>query len=240
MNSGLIDVHSHLLPGVDDGCKTVNESLECARRLVAAGYTHSFCTPHIWPSLPENQPRAIVKAVSSLQENLDEAEIKLKLLPGGELNLGPHLLGADLEAQPTFGMKGKYLLIDLWCDVLPDYFETVVRGFQKIGRTVILAHPERMRAVQDMPELCEQFAEMGILLQGNLHCLSDPPRTGTRRTGEKLLTENRYFLLGMDLHNLTSLPGRIEGLKIARELIGEKMVDQLTKINPRKLDDSLH
>jgi protein-tyrosine phosphatase len=127
------------------------------------------------------------------------------------------------------------VLIDLWCDTLPDYFEDVVRGFQKLGRTIILAHPERMRAVQDMAELAEDFAEMGILLQGNLQCLSDAPRTGTRRTGQKLLTDNKYFLLGMDLHNLTSLPARLEGLKIARELVGEEKVDQLTKINPRKL-----
>ena len=50
--TGRIDVHSHLLPGLDDGCVSLDESLACARRLVAEGYTHSFCTPHIWPNLP--------------------------------------------------------------------------------------------------------------------------------------------------------------------------------------------
>ena len=52
MTTGRIDVHSHLLPNVDDGCGSQAETLECARRLVEAGYTHSFCTPHYWPNLP--------------------------------------------------------------------------------------------------------------------------------------------------------------------------------------------
>lgn len=235
MDSGLIDMHSHLLPGIDDGCKNIAESIACARMLVEAGYTHSFCTPHIWPSLPNNRPDAIVAAVKNLQTELDRAGVGLKLMPGGELNMGPHLLSADPAKQPTFGMKGEYLLIDLWCDTLPEYFESVVRRFQEIGRIVILAHPERMRAVQDDPELAAEFAELGILLQGNLQCLSDPPRTWTRKTGEKLLRENRYFMLGMDLHNLATLPPRLEGLKMARQMVGEEIVHRLTVVNPRKL-----
>jgi protein-tyrosine phosphatase len=235
METGLIDVHSHLLPGIDDGCKDVIESLACAKRLVEAGYTHSFCTPHIWPSLPRNTRREISTLVAALQKEMDEAGINLKLIPGGELNMGPHLLNVDLAGEPTFGMKDKHVLIDLWCDRLPDYFDEIIHGFQQLGRTVILAHPERMRAVQDDPELADQFAEMGILLQGNLQCLGDPPRTSTRRTGQKFLQENKYFMLGMDLHNLASLPQRLEGLRIARELVGLDKVDELTRVNPRKL-----
>ncbi|HWB54910.1 MAG TPA: CpsB/CapC family capsule biosynthesis tyrosine phosphatase, partial [Tepidisphaeraceae bacterium] len=228
-----------LLPGIDDGCKTVAESIACARLLVEAGYTHSFCTPHIWPSLPNNSSEAIPGHVANLQRELDKAGVGLKLLPGGELNMGPHLLDADLESQPTFGMNARHVLIDLWCDALPDYFEKIIRRFQKLGRTVILAHPERMRAVQDSPELAEEFASMGILLQGNLGCLNDSPRSDTRQTAEKLLREDRYFLLGMDLHNLQSLPPRLAGLKNARQLVGEEKVDELTKINPCQLDPSL-
>lgn len=235
MKFGLIDVHSHLLPGIDDGCKTVAESIACAKVLVENGYTHSFCTPHVWPSLPANNVREIPKRVAELQSELDRAAVALKLLPGGELNLGAHLVGINYADQPTYGMKGKYLLIDLWCDELPEYFEEVVRGFQEQGRTVILGHPERMRAVQDSPELADYFAKLGILMQCNLGCLSDPPRTDTRKTAEKLLKRGHYFLLGIDLHNLTSLPTRLDGLKVARELVGEEKVDELTKVNPQTL-----
>src|SRR4051794_15107533 len=56
---GRIDVHSHLLPGVDDGCASIEDSIACAARMVAAGYTHSFCTPHVWPDLPHNNAGTI-------------------------------------------------------------------------------------------------------------------------------------------------------------------------------------
>jgi tyrosine-protein phosphatase YwqE len=100
---------------------------------------------------------------------------------------------------------------------------------------VILAHPERMAAVQNQPELADRFAEMGLLLQGNLQCFSDPPAAPTRRTVERFLLEGRYFLLGSDLHNLASLPMRIEGLKRATDLVGAETIDRLTVENPRLL-----
>ena len=235
MTTGLIDVHSHLLPGIDDGCKTIEESIACAQMLVDAGYTHSFCTPHVWPSLSQNNSHEIPRRVNELQKHLDHAGIALKLMPGGELNLGVHLLDSDFAVQPTYGMNGKYLLIDLWCDALPGYFGSIIRSFQVLGRTIILAHPERMRAVQDSPELAETFASNGVLLQGNLGCFSDPPHADNRRTAEILLRENRYFMVGSDLHNPQSLPSRLEGLNVIRDLAGQETLDRLTKSNPMQL-----
>src|SRR4051812_27372991 len=85
--TGRIDVHSHLIPGVDDGCKTIEQSIECARVLVAAGYTHSFCTPHVWPSYAKVTRENVAHWTSALQEELRFANVPLTLLPGGELNL---------------------------------------------------------------------------------------------------------------------------------------------------------
>ena len=74
---------------------------------------------------------------------------------------------------------------------------------------VILAHPERMAAVQNDPKLVDYFSDLGMLLQGNLQCFADPIGAPTRRVAEKLLAEGRYFLLGSDLHNLASLRMRL-------------------------------
>ena len=67
MTTGRIDVHSHLLPGVDDGCRTVQESVQCARLMADAGYTHSFCTPHVWPHLSRNTVAHIPRYTEELQ-----------------------------------------------------------------------------------------------------------------------------------------------------------------------------
>jgi protein-tyrosine phosphatase len=233
--TGRIDVHSHLLPGLDDGCRTAEESVACARLLVAHGYSHSFCTPHVWPHLTENTSAKIPVQTARLQEALNLANVPLRLIPGGEINLRPDTPATAVEALVSYGMLRKFVLIDLWADRLPDFFAPAVRWLQQTGATVVLAHPERMAAVQREPELADHFAELGLLLQGNLQCLSDPPGSATRRTAERFLLEGRYFLLGTDLHNLSSLPMRLDGLKRAADLVGDAIVNRLTVDNPRQL-----
>lgn len=173
--------------------------------------------------------------VASLQRAFDEAAVPLTLYPGGELNLRPDFSGTPAEELATFNLAGRYIMFDLWADRIPAYFEPSVKWLQSLGFTVILAHPERMRAVQLDPGLANYFADLGLLLQGNLQCLGDPPRAVTRQIIERYLVENRYFLLGMDLHNHASMPIRLAGLSRALELLGNDQVDQLTIANPQLL-----
>jgi protein-tyrosine phosphatase len=234
--TGRIDVHSHLLPGVDDGCESVEESIACARQLVAAGYSHSFCTPHITPGFPQQTRQAIADWTAALQAELTAEDVKLTLLPGGEINLWPEIVQElSIEQTLTYGDRGEYCLVDIWTDKLPEFFEPAIRWLQGKGLKVILAHPERMRAVQVEPELADYFDDLGLLLQGNLQCLSDPPGKLTRQTGERFLMEGRYFMLGSDLHKLETLGPRLAGLQFAIDRIGKAAVDRLTIENPRVL-----
>ena len=176
---GRIDVHSHLLPGIDDGCKTVEESIACARALVGAGYTHAFCTPHIWPTYKGVSRVSVPRWCKKLRAEFATAEVPLTLLPGGEMNIYP-----GVETTPTDEViplaLGTYMLVDMWAEKVPDFFEPAIRWLQSMGLTVILAHPERMRAVQDQPEVVDHFASLGVLLQGNLQCFGDKPEAMTR------------------------------------------------------------
>jgi protein-tyrosine phosphatase len=231
---GRIDVHSHLLPGIDDGCKTVEESVQCARALVSAGYTHAFCTPHIWPTYKGVSRVSVPRWCRALEAQYEAAEIPLKLLPGGEMNLYLGVERTPAEEVVPLAL-GRYMLVDMWAEKVPAFFESAIRWLQGMGLTVILAHPERMRAVQDSPEVVDYFASLGILLQGNLQCFSDKPEAMTRRCAERFLSDGKYFLLGSDSHNPQSMDVRVRGLERAIELVGAEKVDQLTKANPRKL-----
>jgi protein-tyrosine phosphatase len=231
---GRIDVHSHLLPGVDDGCASLAESIQCARELVRNGYTHSFCTPHIWPNLMSSKD-SVWRNVAELQKEFDRAMVPLELIPGGELTFRPGMTEGSFDELPTYGMKGKVVLIDIWVDKLPGYFEPTVRWMQGHGATVVLAHPERLRAVQMEPELADYFAEIGLLLQGNLQCIADPPHALTRQTADRFLKEDRYWMLGSDLHKFDTLPIRMAGLKRAIEILGGAKVDELTIDHPHRL-----
>lgn len=234
--TGRIDVHSHLLPGVDDGCKSLDDSLNCARRLVAAGYTHSFCTPHIWPDLPHNTIDGITERVATLQTALNAASVSLKLFPGGELNLRPNMPDEAADQIVSYGMRRKFVLFDIWADRLPDFFRPCVEWLQKQHVAVMMAHPERMQAVQRDPGLVHYFSDdLGLLLQGNLQCLGDPVGTPTRTLAERFLLGGEYFVLGSDLHNPQSLDVRLNGLKRAIELIGDTGVNTLTIDHPGQI-----
>ena len=233
--TGRIDVHAHLLPGIDDGCATLEESIACCRMLASAGYAHAFCTPHIWPNYPENDIAGIARRTAELQTHLTQAGVKLQLHPGGELNLRPESFNTPDEEIVTYALNGKFVLADFWAETLPDFFEPLVRRYQSLGLKVVLAHPERVRAVQLDPPIIEKFLEMDLLLQGNLQCFSDPINSLNRRTVERFLLEERYFLLGSDTHNPQTLPMRLGGLSRAIEMVGLEAVGQLTITNPRHL-----
>jgi protein-tyrosine phosphatase len=236
--AGRIDVHAHLLPGVDDGCQSVEESLACARALVEAGYTHAFCTPHIWPGFPNNTGPFIAARVPQLQVALQEADIPLNVLPGGEINIQAMwpMIGYVPPAEiPTFGLNGKYALVDFWADTIPEEFEAGVEYLWSLGLVVILAHPERIGAFQARPELAGEWVGRGLRLQGNLQCFADPPGSRARELAERYLQDGLYFLLGSDCHRLDSLPVRIEGLRLVTKLAGPEVVARLTMQNPRTL-----
>ncbi|MGH7178709.1 MAG: tyrosine-protein phosphatase [Tepidisphaeraceae bacterium] len=232
--TGRIDIHCHLLPGVDDGCTTLDESLACARMFVATGYTHCFCTPHIWPNL-DNSVQTIPARVARLQTTLNEAGIPLRVLAGGEVSLGPHALDIAPEQIVTYAMNRKFVLIDFWADKLPAFFEPTVARWKSFGLTVTLAHPERMRAIQDDPALADAIVDMGVLLQGNFQCFSDPRGSSTRRTAEKFLAERKYFALATDLHGVGTIQSRLRGLENVQKLVTPEALQTLLRKNPATL-----
>jgi protein-tyrosine phosphatase len=236
--SGRIDVHAHLLPGVDDGCVSLDETLACARMLVSAGYTHAFCTPHIWPGFPGNTTAAIARWTAELQPKLDAAAIPLRLLPGGEINLQamwPAIASMPASHLPTYAMAGRHVLIDFWGDKFTSELLDGIRHLQSLGMTVIIAHPERIGMFQKNPFLAERVLQMGVLLQGNLQCFSDPPNSPCRITAERFLRDDCYFLLGSDCHMPDTLPMRLDGLERIIGIAGPDTADRLTIHNPREL-----
>jgi protein-tyrosine phosphatase len=240
MHTGRIDVHSHLLPGLDDGCKTDQQSLQCAAALVAAGYSHTFCTPHIWPNFPNNTPPAIRAAVARLQSVLDDAQIPLKLSSGAEINLPSmwsKLQSMADEAIATYSMAGKYLLFDFWDDQIKQCsdLEPAILQLQSRGMKLVLAHPERIEALQRDQSAVDRLIDLGVLLQLNSWCLADPPASPRFTTAVRLLESGKYFLLGTDLHEPQGLPMRLRGVKLAAQIAGPEMLDRLTIHNPRLL-----
>jgi protein-tyrosine phosphatase len=231
---GRMDVHAHLIPAVDDGCATIEQAVDCARTLAESGYTHAFCTPHVWPNRDTVTRQRVIDWTDALAEEFRFAQVPITLLPGGELNL--HARVMTLPDEQIIPMaNSRYILTDIWADQLPDFFQPTVKWLQQRGLTVILAHPERCRAIQLDESLLDRLADLGVLLQGNLQCISDPPEAPTRRLAEKCLKQGRYVLLGSDSHKPDTMPPRMAGLAKAIELVGEPAVAKLTIENPHDM-----
>jgi len=231
---GRIDVHAHLLPGIDDGSKSVNESVGMARKMVAAGYSDLFCTPHIWPTLTNNM-QSIKANIALLQGKLDAGGVPLKLHPGGEMNLRVGMEHMSAEEVVTYNDGGKYAIFDFWADEYPGNFWPFIERLQSFGIQPILAHPERISALQRYPHSIDEFPSRGLLIQCNLECLGEETVTIRRKLAERWLQDGEYFMLGSDMHGLNSLDRRLNGLLRAMQLVGEEEVTHLTVDHPAQL-----
>jgi protein-tyrosine phosphatase len=241
---GLIDMHNHLLPDIDDGCSQVDESVACVRELIQAGYAGAVCTPHGGPRMaPRNTPKRISEVLAVLRGAIEAEGLRFPVLPGCELSLTPDLL-AWIQSQgvQALGVEGDArarrcgaVLFDYWgsewtkdCDDFVDYL---------LGQelTPVLAHPERMNIHDGWLGLLERLGERGVLLQGNLRPLVGRDGLLAQYRAEQLLDLDRYEYMALDVHHLGCLPSRLEGGRRLRAGWGRKRTRQLLETAPRRL-----
>lgn len=162
---GFVDIHCHLLPGLDDGPADEAESLEMARVLASAGFSEVYCTPHMLRGAYHNPPDNIRAAVADLQNALDNARVPLALHAGTEYYLD-EFLPSYLEDPLTIG--NSFLLVEASYQVAPEFLlDSIFRIIQK-KFTPILAHPERCDILDPEKEPVARLKAMGCLFQQNI------------------------------------------------------------------------
>lgn len=236
-STGRIDLHSHLLPGIDDGCETSEESLACIRRLIEQGYVGAVCTPHVTrESFPENTPALIADEVVELQQAVADAGLAFQLWPGGEVRLTASTVAWLEEAGvPTLG-QGRTVLVDYWGRSWPPYAMPTCRWLIDRGYDVLLAHPERMEFLPDeLAKILAEVQELGVRLQGNLNSLAGHEGADALRWSQQLLTDGRYLALGSDVHGPDGIGSRIKGIERAIEWVGAERVVELLETAPRRM-----
>jgi protein-tyrosine phosphatase len=195
----MIDLHSHILPGIDDGPATLEASLELARAAVEDGIELMAATPHVrddYPTTAEEMERAVER----LRVELAAAGIALELRPGGELALERLDLPAGELRRFRLGGSARYLLVETPYSGWPlDIGERLFR-LHAAAITPVLAHPERNPEVQTVPERLRPLVESGTLVQ--LTAASVDGRLGRRArdTSARLLELELAHMLGSDAH----------------------------------------
>jgi protein-tyrosine phosphatase len=239
-----IDTHHHLLPALDDGCRDLADVQANLALLAQAGFDRVFCTPHcLHPDFGHPTNDAISARVAALRQTLQERGIPIALLPGGELRLDADMV-AQLRATgiPTYGMAGRHVLVETWEPRWHPWATRAIEWLQKQGRggglTVILAHPERMKPIQEDPTLADELQRMGVLFQGTLGPIAGTEFPKSAELGARFLREGRYFMLATDAHRPEPLPGRLAGLETARQIVGAAALTELTVTNPGQVWDA--
>jgi protein-tyrosine phosphatase len=200
-----IDLHSHILPGVDDGPPTLSGSLELARTAVAAGTGQIVATPHI----NEDHfisPLEVPAAVSALGERLAAARIDLVVRAGGEIAM-PRLLDLQDDELDSLGLGGgPYLLLESPFGIAVGAFEPLVHDVLRRGHRVLLAHPERSPAFQRDPERLTALMRSGVLVQITAGSITGSFGERVRRFTAQLLREDLVHVVASDAHNHDKRP----------------------------------
>lgn len=181
----MIDLHSHILPGLDDGSPDLAMSLEMARLAVADGTTHMACTPHVMPGVYENATPNIAEAVQALELELHRAAIPLTLYVGADVHLAPDLPDRlRLGTVPTLN-GSRYFLFEPPHHILPPRLEDFAARLIGAGFVPILTHPERLTWIKANYDVIERLNTLGCLIQLTADSVTGPldvRRSTTRRS----------------------------------------------------------
>jgi protein-tyrosine phosphatase len=219
----VIDLHCHLLPGIDDGPATMAESLALAADLAADGVRSAAATPHVHPGHPGVVRDELPDRRAQLQGAIDAEGIELQVLPGGEVDLAYGLeLGDDELRGLTLGGNGRDLLVETPYGPVSDLFEEQLFSMSLRGFRVLLAHPERNRAFQEKTERLAGLVARGVLLQVTADALlGSPRRSGSGRSAAELVERGLTSVLASDSHGSHVAREPLSGgLRAAQELVG--------------------
>lgn len=238
----MIDLHAHILPGIDDGPKSLEDSLEMARLAVADGITTAVATPHLFRHKlvnfkDLNSPEAIIRGVEDFKQHLLEAEIKLNVLPGCEIPLfGDIIKFIDTNRIVTINGGRRYICLELPDSIIPPATEEIIFQLNSRGFTPIITHPERNPVLYEMPHKLRRFLSLGCLAQFTAQSLTRGFGWRVFRFTKRLIREGMVHMMATDAHNLSSRPPLMgKALKRLSKLVGESRAWDMVVTIPERI-----
>ncbi len=198
------DMHSHLIPGIDDGVKDLDTAVSLIRRMGALGFKKLIITPHVMSDIYKNDRKTIHDGLEKLKQAVSQAGIDITLEAAAEYQADDGLLGL-LENGELLSFGDQYLMVELPYFSAPANLNTIFFELQLAGYKVILAHPERYNYWHHQFSTFEELKEKNIFFQLNTISLSGYYSYPTKKMANKLIDAKMIDFLGSDLHNHQSL-----------------------------------
>ena len=235
----MIDIHCHLLPGIDDGAKTLADALDMARAAVGNGIEYAVMTPHLHPGRYENTRSSTEQPLRDFRAALRKERIALEIGVAAEVRLSPEILPLiEQDELPFLGEMDGYriMLLEFPHSHIPLGASNLVKNLLDQKIRPIIAHPERNRDVVRDQANIEPFIEMGCLLQLTASAVAGRFGEGPHRCARQLLELGVVTVLATDAHNLKGRrPELREGMQAAAGIVGEEAAHALVYENPRAI-----
>jgi len=236
----MIDLHCHILPGLDDGAADLGVALEMARAFVADGVAVVACTPHILPGLYHNSADGIRNATSALQAVLEREGIPLRLVPGADNHIAPDGPARLRSGQMLALADSRYVLIEPPHNVVPQRIEAAFFDLQLAGYVPILTHPERLKWIEGHAHLIRKLAGAGVWMQITAGSLAGSFGSRAQYWAERLLEEGCAHILATDAHDVDRRrPDLSRGAELAARRVGHEEAWHLVSTRPRGVLDNV-
>ena len=230
----VIDLHCHLLPGIDDGSRSVEMSVRMAQALLDDGVQAVACTPHILPGLYNNTGPAIRAATAELQAALTAAGVPLQLVTGADNHLVPGMVDGLRSGQLLSLADTRYVLVEPPHHIVPPRIEVAFFELQSAGYVPILTHPERLTWVSSHYDIVERLAKSGVLMQITAASVLGTFGRAALTLAERMLDEGLVHILATDSHDMDRRqPCLGRARDRAAERVGEQEATHLVHTRPR-------
>ena len=235
----MYDLHSHILPGVDDGAKTMDEAVRMATVASEAGTRVMLTTPHRKDITESFSVSHIQALLGELNDDIEKRGLELRLLSGMENHLDLEL-PKEFDEGRALRMNGsRYALVELPFFGRPNYLEEVLFSVQLKGITPVLAHPERIEAIQEDPEILVGLVERGMLSQVTAGSIVGHFGGKVKRLTRSLLRRGLVHVIASDTHFPAGprSPVLTPGLEAAVEIVGQDRARAMVTDTPRAILD---
>lgn len=232
----MIDIHSHIIPKIDDGSQSFEESYALFEEASKVGFTDIISTSHYIEGY--NQTDSVTRHawIQAMNEVLKDKQIPLTLHSGAEIYISQNLVTLIKEKKVGTLADSRYVLFELPMNTMVKYLDEVIFELQAIGLVPIIAHPERYQFVQKNPNVLLPFIEKGVLFQSNYGSLIGRYGKEVQTTVKKLLKANMIHFLASDVHKKNTIYYKMDEIMIQLEkLLPKEKIQELTTKNAQRI-----
>ena len=230
----MIDFHTHIIPNIDDGSRSVEETFNLIKEAKEAGFEGIILTSHYIENYYETDAPERDVWVKAISDSLKEKGIETNLYIGNEIYISENIMDLLINRKASTINNTSYVLFEMPLNAEPMNLYDVIYSLQENKLVPVLAHPERYSFVQKEPELIYDLIQKGVLMQANYGSILGQYGENAKMIVKKFLENDMIHFLGSDVHRQNSIYKKIpQALEEIRKIIGEEKLEKLTTTNPK-------